>query len=70
MIAQQRINICKQCPLYKKIIGGAMCNNKLWLDPITNKTSTQQEDGYYRGCGCVLTSKWKSIYSHCPLAKW
>ncbi len=67
---EEKINICKNCPLYKRVIGGAICNNKLWLDPITNKTSLIPQEGYFKGCGCVLDSKWKSPTSHCPVNKW
>lgn len=67
---EERINICKSCPLYKRVIGGTICNSKLWLNPITNKTSTIPQEGYFKGCGCVLDSKWKSPTSHCPVNKW
>lgn len=66
----KRATICKDCPLYKRAIGGAICNGKLWLNPITNETSTLPLDGFLKGCGCVLKSKWASESNHCPLHKW
>ena len=64
------MNICKACPLYKKLAVGAICNNKLWINPNTNETSPQPMIGYFKGCGCVLGSKWKGTNSHCPAGKW
>ena len=53
----KRSIICKNCPLYKRTIGGAVCNGKLWLNPVTNETSNIPLDGFLKGCGCVLKVK-------------
>lgn len=68
-LGEFRINICYKCPLYSTKYGG-LCNDKLWLDPITNDVSTYSQPGYTRGCGCLLESKVKQELASCPLDKW
>lgn len=68
-IAQQRIQICYACPLYSTVFGGK-CNNKLWLNPLTGDVSTEQKDGYKKGCGCIIASKVRATNARCPLGKW
>lgn len=66
-----RIIICKTCPLYKidsKL--GEICNSKLYLNPVENKISTYPKHGYYNGCGCRLSAKSRLKNSKCPLEKW
>ena len=47
-----------------------MCNNKLWLNPITKDVSLDKKDGYVRGCGCVLSAKTRLPNAVCPANKW
>lgn len=68
-IGEERMQICKSCPLFKTTFGG-QCNPKLWLDPDTGGVSTKSRDGYYKGCGCALLKKTKVRYAHCPAHKW
>lgn len=68
-LKEKRMKICHQCPLYKDILGG-ICNSKLWLNPKTGDVSTEQEDGYYRGCGCRLQAKTTLSTATCPANKW
>lgn len=66
-----RIAICKKCKLYKADgIFGPKCNEKLYLNPNTNETSTVPRSGYYKGCACVLSSAARVIDKKCPLGKW
>lgn len=53
-ISEVRIKICRECPLYKQTIAGPVCNNKLWLDPITGDVSDKSKPGYKNGCSCRL----------------
>lgn len=69
-IGKSRFAICKKCPLCKDSFLGYMCSSKLWLDPKTGDISTEQKDGYKRGCGCRLNAKTKDIRSTCPVGKW
>ena len=47
-----------------------MCNSNLWLNPQTGDVRTEQENGYYRGCGCRLQAKTTLSTASCPAKKW
>lgn len=68
-LKEVRMKICRNCPLFKDSMGG-ICNSKLWLNPKTGQVSTEQEDGYYRGCGCRLQAKTTLTTAQCPAHKW
>lgn len=68
-IKQERLKICYSCPLYSKKLGG-VCNNKLYMNPLTGEVSSQPKDGFKKGCGCRLLSKTTLPEAHCPLNKW
>lgn len=68
-LKEVRMKICRACPLYKDTLGG-VCNSNLWLNPVTGQVSTEQEDGYYRGCGCRLQAKTTISTATCPAKKW
>ena len=42
-ISQERLKICRRCPLYSDKFGG-LCNNKLYIDPNTGKVSKKEID--------------------------
>lgn len=69
ILSDERLRICKQCPLYSSKFGGS-CNNRLWLNPETGDISTEALDGYKRGCGCRLEAKTRLEHAACPLGKW
>jgi hypothetical protein len=58
-IAQERMNICKDCPLF--ILHGEGCTVS-GTHPCCNET--------LGGCGCSLSLKTRSLSSECPLGKW
>lgn len=66
-LSQSRLKICYSCPLYTK---DGRCNNKLWLNVNTGDVSTEQKEGYKRGCACILKSKTRVPSAHCPVNKW
>jgi hypothetical protein len=68
-LSRNRMNICYKCPLYSSKYGG-LCNNELWLNKETGDVSTEQKEGYKRGCGCLLNSKTRISSAKCPLEKW
>lgn len=68
-ISEERMEICKNCPLYTTRMGG-MCNSKLWLDPQTGDISLYERPGYYKGCGCKLDFKTRVRSEECPAGKW
>lgn len=68
---QDRIKICKDCKLYLADgIIGPKCNHQLYLNPETNEISKFPKIGFYRGCGCILSSKTRTKESKCPAKKW
>lgn len=68
-ISEERLKVCRKCPLYKDVFGG-VCNPKLWLNPDTLEVSTEEHKGYYKGCGCRVSPKTKLIYAYCPAHRW
>lgn len=66
----ERIKICEACPIVKDEMFGLMCDNKKWLNPITNTASEIPLDGYMQGCGCILGSKTRVQHAVCPAGKW
>lgn len=69
-LAEQRMSICKACPLYKMSSFGPICNPALYLNPTTNVASERKEEGMYKGCGCRLNAKTRLEDAHCPANKW
>jgi hypothetical protein len=68
---RNRIEICHSCKLLvKDNIFGEMCNNKLYLNPLTDETSTKKKPGFLNGCDCVLKAKCRVPLAECPLGKW
>lgn len=68
-LSQERIQICKQCPLLSPKFGG-VCNNKLFLNPKNNDVSLIPVEGYFKGCGCRINSKTRLPNAKCPAGKW
>lgn len=69
-ISENRMKICRECPLYKQTAMGPVCNSKLWLDTVTGEVSNVKRPGFKSGCGCRLTAKTRLSYTHCPVGKW
>ena len=68
-ISKNRLDICKQCPLFLNQIGG-ICNPRLWLDPKTDDVSSIELNGYVKGCGCRLKAKTRLTNAICIANKW
>ena len=69
-IAQPRLEICRKCPLFKKVLTGYVCNSGAWLNPKTGDFSLNKKDGYVKGCGCALNAKTRVASAKCPAGKW
>lgn len=61
---EERMKICKECPLYKETPVGPICNPKLYINK-EGKTSAYKKDGYVRGCSCRLSAKTRLIHGKC-----
>lgn len=70
ILSEQRLSICKECPLYKMSSLGWICNKDLYLNPDTDETSYDPAEGFYRGCNCRLEAKTRLPDAHCPAHKW
>ncbi len=70
-LAEERMAICKKCPLYKDDPDrGEICNPNKYLSPDGEKYSYFKKDGWVKGCSCHLPLKWARQNSHCPAKKW
>lgn len=69
---EERMYICKRCPLFKETKTGPICNNGLILNPITNdhRPAMEKIPGYIKGCGCRLEAKTRDPKASCPAKKW
>lgn len=70
MNASEKLNICRQCPLWKETINGPVCNSNKWIEPKTNNSSFFPKSGYVKGCACLLERKTADPNSHCVADKW
>lgn len=66
-LSKERLKICTSCLIFKK--DSFKCNDKLWINPILNKSSIKQLEGYFKGCGCRLKAKTTLIDEVCPAGK-
>ena len=60
-LAEKRLAICKECPLYLEGRLGPICNPNLYINK-DGEVSTKMKNGYKRGCSCNL--KRKSVLPH------
>lgn len=67
---EERLNICKQCPLWKETINGPICNPNKWINPQNGKFSYFPKDGYIKGCGCLLERRVLNSDAKCVANKW
>lgn len=68
-LSEERLSICKECPIYSPKFGG-VCNNSLWINPENENVSVFEKDGYVRGCGCRLKAKTALPDAKCIINKW
>jgi hypothetical protein len=67
---EERMKICKVCPLYDTGPFGPICNPNLYLNPTTNKFNYIGGSGFTKGCGCRLNAKTRDKDAHCPSQLW
>lgn len=69
-IAKSRALICAECPLY---LAGMICNPAKEGKAVRDfeyKGELRKEGEMYKGCGCPIETKTRSLSSKCPLGKW
>lgn len=69
-ISEERVKICKKCPLYAIKMGTSVCNSSLWVNPKTGEISKEAKEGFKNGCGCRIYAKTTLLNASCPLNKW
>ena len=67
----ERLEICRACPLGLETARGLICNSKLYISKEDKESiSFTPRVGYVRGCSCRLESKLRLTGAHCIVGKW
>lgn len=66
---QERIKICKKCPLYSDKFGG-LCDPKKCWNTVKNTSEDFPGKNIKCGCGCRLSAKLRLKNTECVLNKW
>ena len=70
VITEQRLAICKACPLYKEGPYGATCNSSKYISPDGKDWSWIKKAGYKKGCGCSINRKTANPNAKCIIGLW
>ena len=70
MSAEERLAICKKCPLCRITDMGLKCDDRKWISKDGSQASFFKKDGWVRGCGCYLIQKTKNPNNHCIINLW
>lgn len=69
-LSESRLEICKQCPLFKDSSFGPICNSNKYISPDGTNWDIKYHENWVRGCGCKLRSKTRLKNAHCIINKW
>lgn len=68
---EERIEICKKCPLYSISAIGEICDSKKCVNPEKQEVVEKYpNNGSICGCGCRLSAKTRLKSAKCVLSKW
>lgn len=67
-LSEERMSICRNCPLFLETALGPICNPNLYIKG--DLVSTHPLEGYKKGCACRLSAKTRLKNDHCPDNKW
>lgn len=67
--AKMRAVICAECSLYNLGICNPLKEGEAVRD-FTYKKEERKKGELYKGCGCPIATKTRSMSSKCPLGKW
>lgn len=71
VLQDERKSICEKCPLYKiDKLHGPICDSNKYISRDGTNWSWFRKDGYVRGCGCHLNSKWRNVKNRCIIGLW
>lgn len=67
----ERMSICKECPLYLQTPMGSKCNPRLYIS-VKDKTTLSDRPrlGFRNGCNCLLDRKLHLPNAKCVVGKW
>ena len=66
--AEERMKICKQCPLYNK--EKDTCDKKRCWDKENQSVVSYPGKNIVCGCGCYMRAASKVLHKKCVLGKW
>ena len=69
-LIRKRMDICKECHLYRETKDGPVCNSKRYMSPNWKDWSYFPKDGWIKGCGCNLDHRTRQLNNHCVAGKW
>ncbi len=70
-LVQERLEICKTCPLFKRTWeGNHRCDGSKYMDPETKQVSYLPKKGWIKGCNCYCEMKAQNPSSHCVAGLW
>lgn len=70
MTAEERVTICKNCPLGRSTEFGLKCDDRKYISPDGTQASFFKKEGWIRGCGCMCVVKARNPNNHCIAKKW
>ena len=68
--AEERLEICKKCPIMRMTEYGMKCDDRKWISPDGKEGSFLKKDGWKKGCGCMLQYKVRTQTNHCIAGLW
>lgn len=68
-LSEQRMKICRQCPLFTDSMGG-ICDSKKCYNTKTKQMAYAPGDDVICGCQCRLEAKSRIKGAKCVLDKW
>lgn len=67
---EQRMKICKECPLITKTTVGPICDTRKCIDGNETYNRKNKSPNAICGCGCRLNAKLRLEDEKCVLNKW
>jgi len=67
-LAEKRMTICKECPIYNPDTD--RCDSKKCYNKETGDITNIPSSVTVCGCGCYMNKKVRSVTSKCVLGKW
>ena len=68
-LSEERLEICKKCPIIKYTTLGPICDPDKWINK-NGEVSLEKQPGFIKGCACRLNAKTRITTNHCVINKW